>query len=60
MEMMKPTNSTENAWMLEHEMRMIQNSPPQPAPQFAPAPIPSVSIPLDEGLGRGPVPENHN
>ncbi|KAK4124855.1 hypothetical protein N657DRAFT_336227 [Parathielavia appendiculata] len=33
MEMMKPTNPAENAWMLEHEMRMIQNFPPLPAPE---------------------------
>ncbi|KAL2149813.1 hypothetical protein VTH82DRAFT_7489 [Thermothelomyces myriococcoides] len=44
MEMMKPTNSTENAWMLEHEMRMFQNSPQPPAApvsdstSFAPVP----------------------
>lgn len=30
MEMMKPTNPAENAWMLEQEMRMMQNAPPQP------------------------------
>ncbi|KAL2132030.1 hypothetical protein VTI74DRAFT_4289 [Chaetomium olivicolor] len=40
MEMMKPTNSAESAWMLEHEMRMIQNSPPAPAPD----PFPTISM----------------
>ncbi|KAK4102233.1 hypothetical protein N658DRAFT_356336 [Parathielavia hyrcaniae] len=42
MEMMKPTNSAENAWMLEHEMRMIQNSPPLPAPE--PVLPPSMAV----------------
>ncbi|AEO65232.1 50799b07-e1f8-4da4-91bb-c4ab4e9774d0 [Thermothielavioides terrestris] len=47
MEMMKPTNPTESAWMLEHEMRLIQSAPPLPAhePQLP------ISVPLDEGQG---------
>lgn len=51
MEMMKPTNPTESAWMLEHEMRMIQNSPPPPPPE----PIPPMSTAMDDVFG--PVPE---
>jgi hypothetical protein len=46
MEMMKPTNPTESAWMLEHEMRMIQNSPP------APEPLPLTPMPADEVFDR--------
>jgi len=48
MEMMKPTNPAESAWMLEHEMRMIQNSPPPPAPE----PIPYISMPVEEMAGQ--------
>lgn len=47
MEMMKPTNPAENAWMLEHEMRMIQNPPPQ-LPQPPPEPSVSMPVPVDE------------
>ncbi|KAL2198572.1 hypothetical protein P885DRAFT_59129 [Corynascus similis CBS 632.67] len=52
MEMMKPTNLTENAFMLEHEMRMIQNSPPAPAPAPASEPAPFESMPADGFAGQ--------
>ncbi|KAL2180957.1 uncharacterized protein P884DRAFT_289462 [Thermothelomyces heterothallicus CBS 202.75] len=51
MEMMKPTNSAESAWMLEHELRMIQNSPQPPAaPVLEPASL--VSVPTDGFAGQ--------
>jgi hypothetical protein len=52
MEMMKPTNQAESAWMLEHEMRMIQNSPPLPAPEPVMAPSTTVDAVADS------VPDN--
>ena len=55
MEIMGPTNSTESAWKLEHEMRIMQNSPSPPAPpteRFSP-PTPA---PADEGPAAAPAP----
>ncbi|KAL2262258.1 hypothetical protein VTK26DRAFT_2008 [Humicola hyalothermophila] len=43
MEMMRPTNQAESAWMLEHEMKKIQNSPPPP-PTFDSDPSMSLAM----------------
>ncbi|KAJ4298653.1 hypothetical protein N0V88_003684 [Collariella sp. IMI 366227] len=55
MEMMKPTNSAESAFMLEHEMRMLQNSQPMPLPDS----VPTISMPMemDEVLYVAPTEE---
>ncbi|KAK4145747.1 uncharacterized protein C8A04DRAFT_35559 [Dichotomopilus funicola] len=53
MEMMNPTNSTENAWMLQHQMRLIRD--PQPLPQSQPEL--GLALELEPELALEPEPQ---